>query len=109
MTALFPIRSLPALAALLPALAFFSPPAPAAERERVALVLSGGGALGFAHIGVLEVLEQMRVPVDCVVGASMGALVGGTWAAGVSPQTMRQRSFHNSLALSCLDGLSVNR
>ena len=64
---------------------------PAAERERVALVLSGGGALGFAHIGVLEVLEQMRVPVDCVVGASMGALVGGTWAAGVSPQTMRQR------------------
>ena len=56
--------------------------------REVALVLSGGGALGYAHIGVLEVLEQMRVPVGCVVGTSMGAMVGGAYAAGVRPAKM---------------------
>ena len=60
------------------------------ERPRVALVLSGGGARGLAHIGVLQVLEDMRVPVDCVVGTSMGALVGGIYAAGVTPTRMRR-------------------
>lgn len=53
-----------------------------ATRPRVALVLSGGGARGFAHVGVLRVLEELRVPVDIVVGASMGAVVGGAYAAG---------------------------
>ncbi|WP_288129343.1 patatin-like phospholipase family protein, partial [Accumulibacter sp.] len=43
-------------------------------RPRVGLVLGGGGARGAAHIGVLEVLEKMRVPVDCVAGTSMGGL-----------------------------------
>ena len=57
-------------------------------RPSVALVLSGGGALGYAHIGVLQVLEEERVPVDCIVGTSMGALVGGAYAAGVSPEDM---------------------
>lgn len=57
--------------------------APAA-RPRVALVLSGGGARGFAHIGVLRALRQLRVPVDMVVGTSMGSVVGGAYAAGVS-------------------------
>jgi NTE family protein len=51
-------------------------------RPRVALVLSGGGARGFAHIGVLRVLREMRVPVDLVVGTSMGGVVGGAYAAG---------------------------
>ncbi|MFM7532562.1 MAG: patatin-like phospholipase family protein [Rubrivivax sp.] len=51
-------------------------------RPRVGLVLSGGGARGYAHIGVLRVLEQLRVPVDIVVGTSMGSLVGGAYAAG---------------------------
>ena len=63
----------------------------AGERQAgqgVALVLSGGGALGYAHIGVLEVLEQMRIPVGCVVGTSMGAMVGGAYAAGVRPARM---------------------
>ena len=60
------------------------------DRPRVALVLSGGGARGLAHVGVLQVLEQLRVPVDCVVGTSMGALVGGAYAAGVEPQRMRE-------------------
>ncbi|UCH48922.1 MAG: patatin-like phospholipase family protein [Betaproteobacteria bacterium] len=60
------------------------------DRPRVALVLSGGGARGLAHVGVLQVLDQLRVPVDCVVGTSMGALVGGAYAAGVEPETMRK-------------------
>ncbi|MBR9909745.1 MAG: BamA/TamA family outer membrane protein [Gammaproteobacteria bacterium] len=59
-----------------------------AERPRVALVLSGGGALGLAHIGVLKALEELRVPVDCVVGTSMGAMVGGIYAAGMAPVQM---------------------
>jgi NTE family protein len=54
-------------------------------RPRVCLVLSGGGALGIAHIGVLKVLEDLHVPVDCVAGTSMGAIVGGLYAAGYSP------------------------
>lgn len=65
--------------------------AQAAERQRNALVLGGGGARGAAHIGVLEVLERERIPVDCVVGTSMGALVAGSYAAGLSPKTMRKK------------------
>jgi NTE family protein len=65
-----------------------SPSSPA-SRPRIGLVLGGGGARGAAHIGVLEVLEQLRVPVDCVAGTSMGALVAGAWAAGLSPAEMR--------------------
>jgi NTE family protein len=53
-----------------------------AERPRIGLVLAGGGARGAAHIGVLKVLEDMRVPVDCIAGTSMGALVGAVYAAG---------------------------
>ena len=60
-----------------------------AARPRIGLVLGGGGARGAAHIGVLEVLERNRVPVDCVAGTSMGALVAGAWAAGLSPAAMR--------------------
>ncbi len=53
-----------------------------ATRPRIALVLSGGGARGFAHIGVLRVLRDMRVPIDMVLGTSMGSVVGGAYAAG---------------------------
>ena len=53
-------------------------------RPRVCLVLSGGGALGLAHVGVLQVLEELHVPVDCIAGTSMGAIVGGLYAAGYS-------------------------
>lgn len=59
-------------------------------RPRVALVLSGGGAKGAAHVGVIEVLEALRVPVDLIVGTSMGSIVGGMYAAGYSPRRMRQ-------------------
>lgn len=60
------------------------------DRPRVCLVLSGGGALGIAHVGVLEVLEELRVPVDCVAGTSMGAIVGGLYAAGYTPAELRE-------------------
>ena len=55
-----------------------------ASRPRIALVLSGGGARAFAHIGVLRALHDLRVPVDLVVGTSMGSVVGGAYAAGAS-------------------------
>ena len=45
-------------------------------RPRVGLVLAGGGAKGGAHVGVLKVMEEMNVPVDCIAGTSMGALIG---------------------------------
>jgi len=51
---------------------------------RVGLVLSGGGARGLAHVGVLRVLEELRVPVDAIAGTSMGAVVGGLYASGMS-------------------------
>ncbi|MFP4374668.1 MAG: patatin-like phospholipase family protein [Spirochaetaceae bacterium] len=59
-----------------------------ADRPTIALVLSGGGAKGAAHVGVIEILEDLRVPVDMVVGTSMGAIVGGMYAAGYSPEDM---------------------
>jgi len=52
-------------------------------RPRVGLVLAGGGAKGGAHVGVLKVLEELHVPVDCIAGTSMGALIGGGYAAGI--------------------------
>ncbi|HWK73328.1 MAG TPA: patatin-like phospholipase family protein [Povalibacter sp.] len=53
-------------------------------RPRVGLVLSGGGARGVAHVGVLKVLDEMRVPVDAIAGTSMGAVVGGLYASGMT-------------------------
>ena len=52
------------------------------ERPRIGLVLAGGGAKGGAHIGALKVLEEMRVPIDCIAGTSIGALVGAGYATG---------------------------
>ncbi len=54
----------------------------AKRRPRIGLVLSGGGARGAAHIGVLKVLEEMRIPVDFIAGTSMGSIVGGSYASG---------------------------
>jgi NTE family protein len=54
------------------------------QRPRTCLVLGGGGARGAAHIGVLKVLEREQVPIDCIVGTSMGAIVGGLYASGYS-------------------------
>ena len=51
-----------------------------AQRKKVGVVLSGGGAKGVAHIGVLKVLEKAGIPVDVIVGTSMGSIVGGLYA-----------------------------
>src|SRR5215469_9470603 len=59
-------------------------------RPRVALALAGGGARGGAHIGVLKVLEELHVPVDCIAGTSMGALVGGGYASGMPAAQIEQ-------------------
>ncbi len=57
----------------------------ATRRPKIGLVLSGGGARGMAHIGVLKALEEMRIPIDCIAGTSIGAVVGGLYASGMSP------------------------
>lgn len=75
------MRALAMVAAVLLCLA--SALAQAQTRPRVGLVLAGGGAKGGAHVGVLKVLEELHVPVDCIAGTSMGALVGGGYAAGI--------------------------
>lgn len=60
------------------------------SRPRVGLVLSGGGARGAAHVGVLRVLEELRVPIDAIAGTSIGAIVGGLYAEGMSPDEIAQ-------------------
>src|SRR5450631_3784317 len=62
-----------------------SPPnAEPPARPRICLVLSGGGSRGMAHIGVLKVLEELKIPIDCIAGTSMGAVVGGLYASGMT-------------------------
>ena len=75
------------LALILSSLSYATPssaaPDTTAQRPKIGLVLSGGGARGLAHVGVLKVLERARVPVDFIVGTSMGAIVGGLYASGM--------------------------
>jgi NTE family protein len=59
-------------------------------RPTLGLVLEGGGALGLAHIGVITWMEEHRIPVNYVAGTSMGGLVGGMYATGLSPAEIRQ-------------------
>ena len=61
-----------------------------AGRPRIGLVLSGGGARGAAHIGVLKVLDQMHIPIDAIAGTSMGAVVGGLYATGFSAEDIER-------------------
>jgi NTE family protein len=65
-------------------------PTPVPKRPKIGLVLEGGGALGLAHIGVLEWLEEHHVPINYVAGTSMGGLVGGIYATGSSPTEIRE-------------------
>ena len=62
----------------------------AAGRPRVGLVLSGGGARGATHIGVLKMLDQLHVPIDVIAGTSMGAVVGGLYASGLSGEQIER-------------------
>ena len=72
------------LSFMMPFVAHAQDAADVARRPKVALVLSGGGAKGFTHIGVLKVLEKEGFPVDIIVGTSMGGLIGGAYAIGYS-------------------------
>lgn len=69
-----------------------------AGRPSVGLVLSGGGARGYAHLGVLKVLEENRIPIDCIAGTSMGAVVGGLYASGMAADEMQKRLSEVNLA-----------
>jgi NTE family protein len=69
---------------------------PQAPRERIVLVLGGDGAYGLANVGVLDALEEMRVPIDAIAGSGTGALVGGLYAVGNTPKRLKE-------ALSSLD------
>src|SRR5262249_16440971 len=86
------VRSFLALTLVL----FFSFPAAAQtdhkanKRLKMGLVLSGGGARGIAHIGVLKWFEEHRIPIDYIAGTSMGGLVGGMYSTGMSPEEMRE-------------------
>jgi NTE family protein len=62
------------------------------KKKRIGLALGGGGARGLAHIGVLMVLEKEGIPVDLIVGTSIGALVGGAYASGISPDELQKRA-----------------
>jgi len=80
-----------AIAVGLPALADELPKTAAgASHPKICLVLSGGGARGAAHVGVIRVLEELRVPIHCITGTSMGSLVGGSYASGTSVVEMDQ-------------------
>lgn len=76
------------------------------SRPKICVVLSGGGARGFAHIGVLKYLEEQHIPVDCIAGTSMGAVVGGLYASGMSANEIEQKlnDIHlNNVALDIVD------
>src|SRR5574344_2165752 len=69
-----------------------SPPKPKG-RPSVALILGGGGARGFAHIPVLELLEEEHIPVDMVIGTSAGAIVGGLYCSGYTPEQIKDNLY----------------
>ena len=92
----------PELAAQTPVPAGLSPPTPVeltppvarakpTARPRIGLVLSGGGARGIAHVGVLKTLEEARIPIDFVAGTSMGSIIGGLYASGMTPAELERR------------------
>ncbi len=86
------LRALPWAACLIAASGVFctgQTATPPAARPRIGLVLEGGAALGLAHIGVLQWLEENHIPVDMIAGTSMGGLIGGLYASGMSPAELR--------------------
>jgi NTE family protein len=82
------LLAVPAFAAAEPAVAASGDK----KRPKICLVLSGGGARGAAHVGVLKVLEEYRVPVHCIAGTSMGALIGAGYATGTSVPELEEVS-----------------
>ncbi|MEI7828795.1 MAG: patatin-like phospholipase family protein [Prolixibacteraceae bacterium] len=60
------------------------------QRPKIGVVLSGGGAKGFAHVGVLKVLEEAKIPIDYIAGTSIGAIIGGLYACGYDAATLEK-------------------
>lgn len=90
LSALFVVASMAMPAAPALAQAPSEPQASPVARPRIGLVLAGGGAKGAAHVGVLKVLEKMHIPIDYVVGTSMGSIIGGLYASGMSPEEIER-------------------
>jgi NTE family protein len=65
-------------------------PEAGADRPAIGLVLSGGGARGAAHVGVIRVLEEQNIPIDCISGTSMGSIIGGLYASGMTTDELQQ-------------------
>jgi len=78
------------LIAAFPAMSAHAQDAEPAGRPRIGLVLSGGGSRGLAHVGVLTALDEMHIPIDAIAGTSMGAVVGGLYASGMTPAEIDQ-------------------
>jgi len=74
------------------------------NRPRIGLVLGGGGARGAAHIGILKVLEKNRIPIDFIAGTSMGTIIGGGYASGLSPEEIQE----TVLSINWKENLSDN-
>jgi len=82
-----------ALVIAVPAAGAPGPAAPDPARvPRIGLALGGGGAKGIAHVGVIRVLDELRIPIDCVAGTSMGALVGAAFAGGMPPAELERET-----------------
>ena len=72
---------------------FVFSPVHAQQRKSVAVVLSGGGAKGVAHIGALKVIEEAGIPIDYIVGTSMGSIIGGLYSIGYTPHLKNKSAF----------------
>ncbi len=66
-----------------------------ADIPRIGIALSGGGSRGFSHIGFLEALEKADIPIDFIVGTSMGSIIGGLYSAGYDLKTLKELLFHS--------------
>ena len=75
-----------------------------APQAKVGLALSGGGAKGLAHIGILKVLEEVGVPIDYIAGASMGSVVGGLYATGYPLEELERMALETDWDLLFSDG-----
>src|SRR5678816_1005424 len=82
--------TLPCIVLVFSFLAFGQEPTSNHARPTIAVALEGGGSLGFAHIGVLQWMEEHHIAVDYVAGTSMGGLVGGAYATGMHPAEVRE-------------------
>lgn len=76
------------------------------NKAKIALVLGGGGALGFSHIGVIDILQQYGVPIDVVIGTSMGAVIGAGYCAGKSVEELTNLSCE--ITMSKIFDLNLN-